>query len=418
MIAAHKVPDLSATPGVPIKAAELRRFSEDRAIIDFTRGLILLAMKMRASDIHLEPGEESTRVRFRVDGVLQEVLRYERLMQAPIVARLKILAEIDISETRRPQDGRITLALPDRSVDIRLATVPVQFGEKVVLRILGQAQFSAVPDLCELDFAKPVLTRLRRVGDARHGIFFITGPTGSGKTTTLYALLKELNHPGVNILTVENPVEYRLPGINQVQTNDAVELDFPAALRAFLRLDPDIILVGEVRDFETAQIACRAALTGHLVLSTMHTNNALQAVLRLVEMGIDPAQAAPALIGVMAQRLVRRLCAHCKTAREMAGSEIERYFEWDGRAPVTVFQARGCDRCNRLGYQGRLAIHEVVPIGDSLRALMIRRAPLEELREAAEREGFVSMRYDGVKKVLRGLTTFEEIARAGVDEGE
>jgi type IV pilus assembly protein PilB len=412
MIATHSLPELSFQPGTPIKVSELKRVSEDRSIIDFTRGLILLALKHRASDIHIEPGEDATRVRFRIDGVLQEVMKYENSMQTAIVARLKVMAEADISETRRPQDGRLTLVLPDRSVDIRLATIPVHFGEKVVLRILGQAQFDSVPDLTDLDFAKPILTGLRKIGESQHGIFFITGPTGSGKTTTLYALLKYLNHPGVNILTIENPVEYRLPGVNQVQTNEAVGLDFPDALRAFLRLDPDIILVGEVRDFETAQIACRAALTGHLVLTTMHTNNSLQAVLRLVEMGIDASLAAPTLLGVMAQRLVRRLCPHCKVPVNLSPEEIERYFEWDGQTSVQVFRAQGCERCNRVGYMGRIAIHELAPINEALRAAIIQKAPISVLRELAERDGFTDLRYDGIKKVLRGMTTFEEIERA------
>jgi type IV pilus assembly protein PilB len=412
MIADHSLTELAFQPGTPIKVSELKRVSEDRAIIDFTRGLILLALKHRASDIHIEPGEEATRVRFRIDGVLQEILKYETPMQTAIVARLKVMAEADISETRRPQDGRLTLVLPDRSIDIRMATIPVQFGEKVVLRILGQAQFESVPDLTELDFAKPILTGLRRIVDVQHGIFFVTGPTGSGKTTTLYALLKYLNHPGVNILTIENPVEYRLAGINQVQTNEAIDLDFSQALRAFLRLDPDIILVGEVRDFETAQIACRAALTGHLVLTTMHTNDSLQAVLRLVEMGIDSTLAAPALIGVMAQRLVRRLCPHCKVPVTLKPEEIERYFEWDGKTPVQVFRAQGCERCNRLGYLGRIAIHEMVLINDALRAAIIQKAPVSVIREQAVRDGFTNLHYDGIKKVLRGLTTFDEIEHA------
>lgn len=411
MIASHKLPELTAQGGVPIKASELKRVSEERSIIDFTRGLLLLALKQRASDIHIEPGEDATRVRFRVDGVLQEILKCENAMQTAIVARLKVMADADISETRRPQDGRLTLVLPDRSIDIRLATIPVQFGEKVVLRILGQAQFETVPDLVELDFAKPVLTGLRKIVESQHGIFFVTGPTGSGKTTTLYALLKYLNHPGINILTIENPVEYRLAGVNQVQTNETIGLDFSEALRAFLRLDPDIILVGEVRDFETAQIACRAALTGHLVLTTMHTNNALQAVLRLVEMGIDPAMAAPALLGVMAQRLVRRLCPHCKVPVNLTAEEINRYFEWDGFTPVQVFHPQGCDRCHRVGYLGRIAIHELIPISDAMRAAVIQKAPINVVREQAQSDGFTSLHYDGVKKVLRGLTTFEEIER-------
>lgn len=417
LITAHRFPELG-DGRTPILAEDLRKYSEERSVIDFTRGLLLLALKNRASDIHIEPGRDMVRVRFRIDGVLQQILNFEVSLLAPVVARLKILSDVDISETRRPQDGRLTLELSDRSVDVRFASVPTVFGEKVVLRLLGQAQFLVVPDLTELDFSLPVLANLRKIAAAPNGIFFVTGPTGSGKTTTLYALLKHLNQPGVNILTIENPVEYRLAGINQVQTNDVIDLNFPQALRAFLRLDPDIILVGEVRDQETAMIACRAALTGHLVLTTMHTNSALQSITRLVEIGVDASLVGPSIIGVMAQRLIRRLCPHCKDPFTPPQEIMERYFSGDLNAPAIIYRAKGCDRCNHLGYMGRLAIQEVFVMNREVRSLAIHGADIKLIEEAAQRAGFTTMYYDGLKKVLRGLTSLDELERLGIEDVE
>jgi type IV pilus assembly protein PilB len=400
----------------PISSAELEKLSEETAIVNFTRGMMLLAIKKRASDIHIEPGTKSVRIRFRVDGVLQTVFTLEPALLAPVISRLKVLANADISETRRPQDGRIQLGLPDRYVDFRFSSIPTIHGEKVVLRILGHTQFPDVPDLTELDFSRTVLNEVSRVMKTPNGIFFVTGPTGSGKTTTLYSILKHLNHPGINIVTIEDPVEYTLDGLNQMQAKEDIDLTFASALRSVLRQDPDVILIGEVRDLETAQIAARAALTGHLVLTTMHTNNALQVPLRLLDLGVEPTLVAPSIIGVMAQRLVRRLCENCKERYEPPVAVLDEIFEWDGRKKVEFFKSRGCDRCGQTGYSGRVAIHEIFLLNDEVRALLARSAPAGEVYECAARHGFLPLRYDGLKKVLRGVTTVEEIDRVSLVE--
>ena len=414
MIASLRLPDARSSDGT-ISAEKLRELSEDRAIIDFCRGLILYGLRNRASDIHIEPAEDTVRIRYRIDGVLQTILRMEPTLHPPIVTRLKILAGADIAETRRPQDGRIKLPLSYRSIDLRFSSVPTIYGEKIVLRILGQTQFPTVPDLVELDFSKTVLNDLKKIAEAPHGIFFLTGPTGSGKTTTLYSMLKYLNQPGVNIMTIENPVEYRLEGVNQIQINEGIGLNFADALRAILRQDPDIILIGEIRDFETAQVACRAALTGHLVLTTLHTNNALQAIHRLVEIGVEPPLVAPAVAGVMAQRLVRRLCDYCKEPYQPSPEIMNELFDWDGATSPTFYKARGCEKCNGIGYFGRVAIHEIFPMTDEVRALIVRGAPASEVTALAESQGFMPLRYDGLKKVLRGIATLEEVDRVTED---
>jgi type IV pilus assembly protein PilB len=398
-----------------VSLEELQRIAGDEAVIEFTRSLLMLGIKERASDIHIEPGEESIRVRYRIDGVLQERLTLDKSLLAPLVSRIKVIAGVNIVEKRRPQDGRITLSLPKRSLDLRFSTVPTIYGEKIVLRILGQTQMRDVPDLRVLEFSTAVLSKLERVIDTPNGVFFVTGPTGSGKTTTLYAVLNHLNTPGINIMTIEDPVEYRLPGINQIQVNPAIDLDFASALRSFLRQDPDVILVGEIRDVESARIAAQAALTGHLVMSTMHTNNALQAVTRLIEVGVEPFLVAPSIIGVMAQRLVRRICDHCKEARTLTPQEIEElFYNWDGKREVLFYEGKGCPQCNHTGYFGRLAIHEIFIINDEVRELIAKGASILTIQECAKRYGFMNMRYDGIKKVLRGLTTIEEVDRVTV----
>jgi type IV pilus assembly protein PilB len=415
-LAATQAPILGARTGAMIGADELRKLSDDKTIITFTSGLVLLALKQRASDIHIEPLAKSVRIRFRIDGVLQEVFSLSPALLPPIVIRLKILAEADISETRRPQDGRISFPLSDRTLDIRFSTVPTINGEKIVMRLLGQAHFSDIPDLDELDFSKKILDSIKRLVEYPNGIFFVTGPTGSGKTTTLYALLKFMNHPGVNILTIEDPVEYTLDGINQVGVNEASGLTFAPALRHFMRQDPDIILVGEIRDLETAAIAARAALTGHLVLTTMHTNTSLQAIIRMLDLGVDPGLVAPSIVATMAQRLVRRLCSHCKETFLADTALIDEYFEWDGKTPVSLCRPKGCVRCNNTGYLGRVAIHELFLINDEVRSLVSNHAPAIEIEAAALATGYETMRYDGFKKVLRGLTTIEEVNRVVLDD--
>ncbi|MCU0588294.1 MAG: GspE/PulE family protein [Syntrophobacteraceae bacterium] len=392
---------------------ELQKIAGSQAVVEFVQGLLLLGVREGASDIHVEPGEDKVRIRFRIDGVLQEKSKIERSLLPPLVSRLKILADLNITEKRRPQDGRLCLTLPNRTIDFRFSSVPTSYGEKIVLRVLGQMETKDVPDLTDLSFSRANLDALERVMTIPYGIFFVTGPTGSGKTTTLFSMLKHLNRPGVNITTIEDPIEYRLPGINQIQVNTAVELDFPAALRAFLRQDPDVILVGEIRDVETAEIACRAALTGHLVLATLHTNNAVQALTRLNDMGVQPYMVAPSMVGVLAQRLVRKICDHCREPYTPDPEAIRSILAVDGQE-VILHQGRGCLQCGGTGYSGRIAIHELIVISDDIRTLISRGASLTEIHHCAAQAGFQSMRYDGMKKVLRGLTTLEEIQRVTV----
>ena len=394
---------------------KLGKLAREKAVKEFLRGLFLLAVRNRASDIHIEPSDEDVRIRFRQDGLLQEVLRIELEALPTLVNHIKIRGDVDIAETRRPQDGRTSVELGNRVIDVRLSFVPTINGTKVVARLLGQNAFASVPDIEELAFSKSVLDNLNSILAAPNGIFFVTGPTGSGKTTTLFSALKRLNRSGINNMTIEDPVEYRIPGLNQVQVNPDAGVTFDSALRAFLRQDPNVILIGEIRDLETAKIAAQAALTGHLVMATMHTNSALQAVTRLIQIGVEPFLVAPALIGVMAQRLVRRLCDHCKVPRSLTAREIRTYFEWDGAMDVVFYQPVGCDRCNGVGFYGRMAIHELFIIDEETRELIARKASILDIQRHAVERGFQSLRYDGYKKVLRGLTTPEEVDRVMMD---
>lgn len=394
---------------------QLNQLACEKAVIEFTRKLFLLAMRKRASDIHIEPSNEDVRIRFRLDGILQDVLRLDLTVLPALVNHVKILAGADIAESRKPQDGRISMALAGRDLDVRFSCVPTIYGQKIVLRLLGQNAFSSVPDLEDLTFAKSVYDDVRTMLSSPNGSFFLTGPTGSGKTTTLFAALKRLNNSGINIMTIEDPVEYRLPGLNQVQVNTTAGVTFAGSLRSFLRQDPDVILIGEIRDVETAKIAAQAALTGHLVMVTMHTNSALQAVTRLIQIGVEPFLVAPSLIGVMAQRLVRRLCDQCKERYALAPEEIERYFLWDGETTVELCRPVGCDRCNGTGYSGRLAIHELFIIDEATRELISRSASILEIQKHAVEQGFKTLRYDGFKKILRGLTTIEEVDRVIIE---
>jgi type IV pilus assembly protein PilB len=350
--------------------------------------------------------------------VLQERLKIDPKILPALITRLKVMANLDITEKRRPQDGRISLHLPNRSMDLRFSSVPAMFGEKIVLRILGQTTAKQIPDLAELSFSPANLKTLKRIVECPNGIFLVTGPTGSGKTTTLYSVLKWINKPGINIMTIEDPVEYRLPGANQVQVNHAIDLDFSTALRAFLRQDPDVMLVGEIRDLETAKIAAQAALTGHLVVTTMHTNNALQAVTRLVEIGVEPFLVAPSIIGVMAQRLVRKICDSCKEPYTLTPEQADEIFIRDGTSDVIFHRGKGCPQCRNTGYLGRMAIHEIFVINDEMRSYIARGASILEIQKMARAKGFKSMRHDGIKKVLRGLTTIEEVNKVTIIEEE
>jgi len=397
--------------GGKITSQELEKFAGEQSVIAFSRSILLLGVKEGASDIHIDPQENIVHVRFRIDGMLHDRMQLEKMILAPLTSRLKIMASLDITEKRRPQDGRVNLNLNKKSIDFRMSTVPTIYGEKIVLRALGSIQKDEVLDLEDLGFSKTNLEFLKKIMTTPTGIFFVTGPTGSGKSTTLFSVLQALNKSDVNIMTIEDPVEYRLPRINQIQVNSAIGFDFASALRSFLRQDPDIILVGEIRDKETAKIASEAALTGHLVLATMHTNSALQAVIRLIEIGVEPYLISPSIIGTMAQRLIRRICKHCKESYKLSAEEIEKYFIWDKQTDVYFYRGKGCPECNNIGYSGRLAIQEISLINDEIRSLIGKRASALEIENAAKRGGLKKMHYDGMKKVLMGLTTIDEIER-------
>lgn len=399
-----------------LDAEELAQLSNDQSVVKFSRGIILFALKKRASDIHIEPQEYDLRIRFRIDGVLTPMLKLDRGLLRLITTRLKVMADLNIAESRVPQDGRIQLVLPDRTLDVRLSTSPTIYGEKSVLRILGTNPFAEVPSLSDLCLSRANHGQLLRAATAPQGLFLVTGPTGSGKSTTLCAAVNHLNQPGVNVLTIEDPIEYTIKGVNQVQVNEAVGLTFATALRSFLRQDPNVILVGEIRDTETAQVATQAALTGHLVLTTLHANSALLAVSRLMDLGVDPALLGPSLLGAMSQRLVRRLCDACKKRYPLSPEEIGEHFVWDGQTPVACYAPQGCEKCNQTGYQGRIGIHEVCLFDDKARSLVSRAVPADELERHIEAAGFLPMRYDGLKKALMGLTSLAEINRVLVED--
>ncbi len=391
--------------------ADLEAVTEDAPIVKFVNVLITQAVADGASDIHIEPGERELRVRYRIDGVLHEVMKSPRSIQNGVISRLKIMADVDIAERRIPQDGRIGLTVNGKQIDLRFSTLPTVYGEKVVMRILDKT--SVMLSLDDLGFLDHNLKRFEEAYRKPYGMILVTGPTGSGKSTTLYATLNVVNQEGVNIITIEDPVEYRLPGISQVQVNNKVGLTFASALRSILRQDPDIVLVGEMRDRETAQIGVEAALTGHLVLSTLHTNDAPSAVTRLTEMGIEPFLVGSAVDCVLAQRLARRVCSRCV---EMVRPEAEMLkaagFDDDivDERPE-VPQARGCSACSKTGYRGRLAIHEVMTVTEDIERLTVARASGEELTRTAVEQGMRPLRDDGLAKVLLGRTTIEEIGR-------
>jgi len=403
--------DLADNPANIPTTQNLAKRANSHSIIEFVNGLILLAMNEMASDIHIEPDELSVRIRFRIDGILQEKFVLEKSLALSLVSRLKLMAGCNIAERRLPQDGRIKFVLARRKIDIRFSTVPTLYGEKVVLRLLGSTFLRGIPNITEMDFSVSILDSIKRVSKAPNGVFFITGPTGSGKTTTLYSILKYINTPGINIMTVEDPVEYRLPGINQVQVNAGIDLDFVRVLRSFLRQDPNVILIGEIRDIESARIASQAALTGHLVFATMHTNNALQAVNRMIDIGVEPFLVAPSLIALMAQRLVRRICPNCKEKYLAPKSVLDDNFEWDGVSEVYFFKGKGCPQCRGTGYLGRLALHELFILNSATREKIAQNASILIVEEIALQSGFKPLRHDGLKKVLRGLTTIEEVDR-------
>ena len=384
---------------------------DDAPIVRFVNLLVTQAIQDRASDIHVEPSEHDVLVRYRIDGVLHEIQRAPKQIQNGVISRLKIMSDIDIAERRKPQDGRMSVTHNGRKIDLRVATLPTVWGEKVVMRILDNSTASL--DLRELSFLEDNLEVYHASYTKPYGMILVTGPTGSGKSTTLYATLNAVSRPEINVITVEDPVEYRLPGINQVQVNPKAGLTFASALRSILRSDPDVVLIGEIRDHETAQIAIEAALTGHLVLSTLHTNDAPSAVTRLIEMGIEPFLVGSALDCVVAQRLARRLCPKCKEAYQPAEVElIAARFPWNPGEPVpTLYRPAGCSACSRTGYKGRMALHEVMRVTESIERLAVSHASAAEIGASARSEGMVSLRDDGWTKVLLGETSVEEILR-------
>jgi type IV pilus assembly protein PilB len=394
--------------------SKVREAVEDAPIVKYVNALITQAIQDRASDIHLEPTERDLRVRYRIDGVLHEIMRSPKTIQSGVISRLKIMADINIAERRIPQDGRLSINANGKKIDLRVATLPTVWGEKIVMRILDNS--TARLDLTELGFSDVNFERYSRSFAKPYGMILVTGPTGSGKSTTLYATLNILNRAEVNIITVEDPVEYRLPGVNQIQVNNKAGLSFASALRSILRADPDIVLIGEVRDHETAQISVEAALTGHLVLSTLHTNDAPSAITRLTEMGIEPFLVGSAIDCVLAQRLARLLCSKCKEEYiPTPEALVTARFPWnDGEPLPTLYKAAGCSQCAKTGYKGRLALHEVMPMSEEIERLTVEHASASTINEVARTQGMVTLRHDGMLKVLQGVTSIDEILRVVV----
>ena len=394
--------------------SKVKEIVEDAPIVKYVNLLITQAIQDRASDIHLEPTETDLRVRFRIDGVLHEIMRSPRAIQSGVISRLKIMADINIAERRIPQDGRLSVNVQNRKIDLRVATLPTVWGEKVVMRILDNS--TARLDLADLGFSQDNYDRYSQSFIKPYGMILVTGPTGSGKSTTLYATLNIVSRPEVNVITVEDPVEYRLAGINQVQTNNKAGLTFASALRSILRSDPDIVLIGEIRDHETGQIAVEAALTGHLVLSTLHTNDAPSAVSRLTEMGIEPFLVGSALDAVLAQRLARRLCPKCKQSYVPTPEILTAArFPWeDGMDLPELFRPVGCSVCAKTGYKGRLALHEVMVVSEEIERLAVERASATVIEHVAREQGMITLREDGLAKVWAGVTSLDEILRVVV----
>jgi type IV pilus assembly protein PilB len=392
---------------------------EDAPVIQLVNLMVSEAIKMRASDIHVEPYEKSLRVRYRVDGVLHEIPPPPKKFQAAIISRIKILAELDIAERRLPQDGRFKVRMAAKNIDFRVSTLPTAHGEKVVMRILDQSNLML--DLRDLGFATEQLRLFEEMIRKPYGMIMVTGPTGSGKSTTLYSALSTINDSRKNISTIEDPIEYQLPGINQVHARPNIGLTFAEGLKSFLRQDPDIIMVGEIRDFETAEIAIKAALTGHLVLSTLHTNDAPSSIQRLTNMGVEPFLVTASVIMIVAQRLVRRICDNCEVPAEVAqdvfdnlGSvKIPNFEGWDR---VQLMRGTGCPRCSGTGYRGRVALYEVMGLTDAMRDFIMSGCSVNQLKKFALEAGMVSLRQSGLRKIIEGRTTFEEVLSVTVGD--
>jgi type IV pilus assembly protein PilB len=394
-----------------VNALDLERASEDAPVVKLANHILLSAINQGASDIHIEPYEKSLRVRFRVDGVLRELMQPPLKLKAALTSRLKIMAKLDIAERRLPQDGRIKLKIAGgKEMDFRVSVLPTLFGEKIVMRLLDKGNLQL--DMTKLGFEPDQLAIFKKSIDSPFGMVLVTGPTGSGKTTTLYSALQELNQISDNISTAEDPVEFNLPGINQVQVNDGIGFNFAAALRSFLRQDPDTIMIGEIRDFETAEIAVKAALTGHLVLSTLHTNDAPSTITRLLNMGVEPFLVTASVVLVEAQRLIRKICANCKEPAPTPKDELRLLGARDEEIEAAKCQkGRGCDKCGGSGYKGRIAVYEVMRFSEPLRELVLQGASGFEIKAEAIRGGMRTLRMAGISKICQGVSTVEEVGR-------
>ncbi|MDS9471338.1 GspE/PulE family protein [Sporosarcina pasteurii] len=386
---------------------------EDSPIVRLVNQIIANAVAERASDIHFDPQETELKVRYRIDGVMRDERSLPKNMQDIITARVKIMGNLNITENRIPQDGRISSVVNFKPIDIRLSTLPTIFGEKIVMRVLDLS--TVLNDIDMLGFTNDNLGKFRNMLQKPNGIVLITGPTGSGKSSTLYAALNHLNEEAINIITVEDPVEYQLAGVNQIQVREEIGMTFATGLRSILRQDPDVIMIGEIRDSETAEIAIRSSLTGHLVLSTLHTNSAIESISRLTDMGAEPFLLSPSLVGAIAQRLVRRVCRDCSEKRVPTDYEKQVFAQYN-ESISEIARGRGCPACNHTGYRGRIAIHEVLVINDTIKAHILKKSGTIEIREEARKQGFQTLVEDGLLKVVEGLTTIEEVLRVASSE--
>ena len=392
-----------------IAGEKLALFAENNALVQILDEIIYFAMRERATDIHIEAQETLSRIRFRIDGNLREILTYSRKLHRALISRIKILCNLNIAETRFPQDGRFSMQVGSQMANFRVSTIPSAYGEKAVVRILALTGKKTMLTLDRMMISQTIVQPFKRLIQNPNGIIFVTGPTGSGKTTTLYAALNEINTPALNITTIEDPIEIQLAGVTQSQVNSNIDLKFATILRALMRQDPDAILIGEIRDLETAKIATEAALTGHIVFATLHTNTAPQAIVRLIELGVERYMVAPSVIGVLAQRLAARICEACKEAYYPSREILQKYFQDEGLTDVPFFRGRGCPACRHTGYKGRIAFHELVLITEEVRMLISEGRSVQEISKAAAKVGYKPLRYDGLKKVLLGLTTIDEI---------
>jgi type IV pilus assembly protein PilB len=408
--------DYASVTDENVNVVDLENQAGEAPVVKLCNAILLSAIKKKASDIHIEPYEKSFRVRFRIDGILQEEMRPPLKLRNAITSRLKIMSSLDIAERRLPQDGRIKLKIgTNKEMDFRVSVLPTLFGEKIVMRLLDKSNLQL--DMTKLGFEVKPLTDFKTAIKKPYGMVLVTGPTGSGKTTSLYSALSELNTTERNIATAEDPVEFNLPGINQVQMHEEIGLNFATALRSFLRQDPNIIMVGEIRDFETAEIAVKAALTGHLVLSTLHTNDAPSTVSRLLNMGVEPFLVTASVNLVLAQRLARKICADCKEVGEKHPEALAKMgFTEEQIRGATIMHGRGCGTCNNTGYKGRIALYEVMPFTDPLKELVLQGASAAEIKTEMIRQGIQSLRMAGISKILEGVTTPEEVLRTTIED--